>query len=158
MSCSVGYRYSSDPMLLWLQCSLATVALIQPLAWELPYAEGVALKKQKQTNEENQKIHKTQNQNKQINNKKTLPQLIVILIKISNTILLSTVKTWTQVWQREMHFLPFLSGKMNSILSQLNFILTFLHSVYLLYSTSQTTSHLLRQSFPSKRPEVFSVF
>jgi len=47
--------------------------LIQPLAWELPYAEGVALKKQKQTNEENQKIHKTQNQNKQINNKKTLP-------------------------------------------------------------------------------------
>ena len=73
MSCSVGYRYGSDPMLLWLWCSLAAVAPIRPSAWELPYAEGVALKKQKQTNEENQKIHKTQNQNKQINNKKTLP-------------------------------------------------------------------------------------
>ena len=40
-SCSVGHRYSSDPMLLWLWCSLAAVAPVQPLAWELPYTTGI---------------------------------------------------------------------------------------------------------------------
>ena len=34
-----------DPALLWLQRRLAAVALIQPLAWELPYAKDVALKR-----------------------------------------------------------------------------------------------------------------
>ena len=34
-----------DLALLWLWCKLAAEALIQPLAWELPYAAGVALKK-----------------------------------------------------------------------------------------------------------------
>ena len=34
-------------MLLWLWCRLAAVALIQPLAWEIPYAVGVALKRKK---------------------------------------------------------------------------------------------------------------
>ena len=33
--------------LLWLWCRLAAVALIQPLAWEFPYATGVALKRKK---------------------------------------------------------------------------------------------------------------
>ena len=37
----------SDPALLWLWCTLAAAALIQPLAWEPPYATGVALKRQK---------------------------------------------------------------------------------------------------------------
>jgi len=36
-----------DLALLWLWCRLAAIALIQPLAWELPYATGVALKRQK---------------------------------------------------------------------------------------------------------------
>ena len=31
-----------------LQCRLAAAAQIQPLAWKLPYATGVALKKKKQ--------------------------------------------------------------------------------------------------------------
>ena len=48
MSCSVGHRCSSDPKFLWLWCKLATVALIQPLAWELPYTMGEALKKKKE--------------------------------------------------------------------------------------------------------------
>ena len=30
-----------------LWCRIAAAALIQPLAWELPYASGVALKKKK---------------------------------------------------------------------------------------------------------------
>ena len=37
-SCGVGCRWNLDPMLLWLWCRPATVALIRPLAWESPYA------------------------------------------------------------------------------------------------------------------------
>ena len=43
MSCGVGRRRCSDLVLLWLW--LAATALIQPLAWELPFATGAALKK-----------------------------------------------------------------------------------------------------------------
>ena len=34
-------------MLLWLWRRTAATALIRPLSWELPYAAGVALKKEK---------------------------------------------------------------------------------------------------------------
>ena len=44
VSCGVGHRHSTDPVLLWLWCRPAVVALIRPLAWELPYALGAALK------------------------------------------------------------------------------------------------------------------
>ena len=47
MSCGVGRRHGSDPVLQWLWCRPAAVALIKPLAWEPPYAVGVALKKSK---------------------------------------------------------------------------------------------------------------
>ena len=47
MSCDVGHRRGSDLVLLWLWCRLAAAALIQPLAWEPPYAVGAALKRQK---------------------------------------------------------------------------------------------------------------
>ena len=53
------WRLSSDPALLWLWCRLAAAAWIGPLAWELPYAAGMALKrekqKQKQTNKQTNK-------------------------------------------------------------------------------------------------------
>ena len=42
ISCGIGRRCRSDLVLLWLWP--AATALIKPLAWELPYAEGVALK------------------------------------------------------------------------------------------------------------------
>ena len=45
VSCGVGHRYGLDPELLWLWCRPAD--LIQPLAWELPYAMDVALKRQR---------------------------------------------------------------------------------------------------------------
>ena len=45
MSC--GRRRSSDPMLLWLWRRPVATVLIQPLAWELPYATDAALKRQK---------------------------------------------------------------------------------------------------------------
>ena len=43
-------QWVKDPALLWLWCRLAAIALIRPLAWELSYAAGVALKN-------NKKIH-----------------------------------------------------------------------------------------------------
>ena len=45
MSCGVGHRHGSDPTFLCLWCRLAAAAPIRPLAWELPYAAGAALKK-----------------------------------------------------------------------------------------------------------------
>ena len=47
MSCGVGCRSGSDLALPWLWCRPAAVAPIQSLAWEPPYAVGVALKRQK---------------------------------------------------------------------------------------------------------------
>ena len=43
----MGHRCGSDVALLWLRFRPAAVALIQPLAWEFPYAAGAALKKTK---------------------------------------------------------------------------------------------------------------
>ena len=40
----------SDPVLLWLWCRLAAVALIRALAWELPQAIGEALKSKRKKN------------------------------------------------------------------------------------------------------------
>ena len=49
MSCGVGRRHVSDPVLLWLWRRLVATALIRPLAWEPPYAAGAALEKGKKT-------------------------------------------------------------------------------------------------------------
>ena len=46
-SCGVARRCSLDPMLLWLWCRPAAAVPIQRLAWELPFAAAVALKKKK---------------------------------------------------------------------------------------------------------------
>ena len=43
----VGCRHSLDPELLWLWCRPAATAPIRPLAWELPFANDVALKSKK---------------------------------------------------------------------------------------------------------------
>ena len=39
-------QWVGDLALLWLWCRLAAAALIQPLAWELPYASGLVQNKQ----------------------------------------------------------------------------------------------------------------
>ena len=54
MSCGVGQRQGSNPVLLWLWYRLAVAALIGPLAWELPYTAGMAIKR-KETKQ--QKFH-----------------------------------------------------------------------------------------------------
>ena len=47
MSRGVGCRHGLYPVVLWLWCRAAAVALIRLLAWELPYARSVALEKEK---------------------------------------------------------------------------------------------------------------
>ena len=47
MSCGVGHRSGLDSGLLWPSHRLAATAPIGPLAWEPPYAMGVALKTEK---------------------------------------------------------------------------------------------------------------
>ena len=56
MSCGIGHRRGSDPELLWLWCRPVAIALIQPLAWEPPYATGAAPQRQKaKTNKQTKK-------------------------------------------------------------------------------------------------------
>ena len=47
MSCGVGRRHGLDSVLLWLWRRPVAMTPIQPLAWELQYTVGVALKRQK---------------------------------------------------------------------------------------------------------------
>ena len=47
MSCGVGCKRGSDPVLLWLWHKPAATASIRPLAWEPPCATGAALEKAK---------------------------------------------------------------------------------------------------------------
>ena len=49
MSCGVVHRGSSDLMWLWLWRRPVAIALIQPLAWETPYASVAALKRKKES-------------------------------------------------------------------------------------------------------------
>ena len=42
MSCGIGRRLGLDPTLLWLWSRLVATVPIRSLAWEPPYAEGVA--------------------------------------------------------------------------------------------------------------------
>ena len=60
MSCGVGHIHGFDPVLLWLWCRLAAVGPIRPLAWEFPYATGVALKSKNKINKSINKISSMQ--------------------------------------------------------------------------------------------------
>ena len=52
MSCGVGRRHGLDLALLWLWRRPVATALIRPLAWESPYAAGVAPEKAKRQKKE----------------------------------------------------------------------------------------------------------
>ena len=52
MSCGVGHRCSSDPVLLCLWSRLAAVAPVRPLDWEPSCAAGAALEKEKKKKKE----------------------------------------------------------------------------------------------------------
>ena len=68
MSCGVGHRLGLDLVLLWLWCRPAATALIRPLAWEPPYAEGAGLGKAKKKEDKKQ------------TNKQTKKQLLVFML------------------------------------------------------------------------------
>ena len=53
--CGVGSRRSSDPVWLWHRP--AAVTPIGPLAWEIPYALGAALKGQKKKKKKKIQVH-----------------------------------------------------------------------------------------------------
>ena len=69
MSCGLGHRCGSDLALLWLWHRPAATAPIRPLAWELPYATGVALKIQKT---KDKKKKKDDNLSYELSNQNTL--------------------------------------------------------------------------------------
>ena len=86
MSCGVGCRQGSDFTLLWLWCRPVATAQIQPLAWELPYAESPGLKRQKKK-KKSPWPDVSMNKFYQILNK----QIIMILDKIFQNVLRGTV-------------------------------------------------------------------
>ena len=55
MSCGVGCRRGLDPAWLWLWNRPVATALMRPLAWEPPYAEGAALEKTKRQKKKTKK-------------------------------------------------------------------------------------------------------
>ena len=56
MSCGVDLKWGSHLVLLWLWLKLAAAVPIWPLAWELAYDAGVALKKKKKKKRKERKI------------------------------------------------------------------------------------------------------
>ena len=61
MSCGVGHRHRSDPLLLGLWHGLAATAPMWPLAWESPYATRVAQEMAKKTKTKTkEKLNKTE--------------------------------------------------------------------------------------------------
>ena len=51
----------TDLVFLWLWCRLAAVAPIRPLAWELPYAAGAALKSKKKEKKKEKEMNEIAN-------------------------------------------------------------------------------------------------
>ena len=60
MSCGVDCRHGSNPALRWRWGRVEAAAPIQPLAWELLYAKGIAIKskKKKKKNDPEDKLEK----------------------------------------------------------------------------------------------------
>ena len=72
MSCGVGCRRGSDPVLLSLWRRLGATAPIGPLAWEPPYAAGAAQrnsKKKRQKKKKEREMLKQYNTNTKIHNR-----------------------------------------------------------------------------------------
>ena len=56
MSCGVGCRCGSDPVLLWLWRRPAAAALIGPLAWEPPVAQEMEKRQKRKEKGEKSKV------------------------------------------------------------------------------------------------------
>ena len=64
MSCGVVCRQGSDLELLWLWRRPVATALIQPLAWQPPYAADVALESKKKKKKKKKKKRKEKKKKK----------------------------------------------------------------------------------------------
>ena len=64
MSCGVGHRFGSDPVLLWLWRRPMAAALIRPIDWEPPYAPGAAQENGKKTKQKTKKKRKKEKRKK----------------------------------------------------------------------------------------------
>ena len=67
VSCGVGRRHSLRPALQALWHKPAAVAPIRPLAWELPYAEGAVLNKNKTNKKQTKKPQNNKTSSKSTN-------------------------------------------------------------------------------------------
>ena len=74
-------QWVKDLALLRLWCRLATVALIQPLAWELPYAANAALKSKK---ERKRKERKKEKEKKWVSNARNIDLALYKQHKLNN--------------------------------------------------------------------------
>ena len=61
VSFDVGHRHGLNLSCCGCGCRLVATAPIQPLAWEVPYAVGAALKKQQQKQQQKKKKRKERN-------------------------------------------------------------------------------------------------
>ena len=73
--CVVGFRCGSGPALLWLGRRPAATPLIRPLAWEPPYAEGVALERKGKKTKKKKKKKKERKRAEENEDKETLEDL-----------------------------------------------------------------------------------
>ena len=80
MSSGVSHSCDLDLPLLWLWYTLASAAVIWPLAWELPYVIGTALKRQKK---KKQKQKKTKRKKKKL--KQYWPIFAILVAEMTNT-------------------------------------------------------------------------
>ena len=77
MSCSVVHRHSLD--LVWLWHWLAATALTGPLAWELPYVLGEALKRQKKKKKKKKRKKKKKKEKEKKRKKREEMYLLQVL-------------------------------------------------------------------------------
>ena len=75
MSYGVRRRCGSYPALLWLWHRPAATAPIRPLAWEPPYATGVALKRQKTKNKQTKNFQQTKVQDQMASQENSIKHL-----------------------------------------------------------------------------------
>ena len=80
-----------DPTFLWLLCRSAAAALILPLAWELPYAMGVALKRG------NNNDNKTKN-TKQHKLNESIYALLYTLIYVQKEVKNIKLRLYVLIW------------------------------------------------------------
>ena len=90
MSCGIGCRRGADTSLLWLWWRLSATAPIGPLAWEPPYAAGVAQEMAKRQKKKTTVLHLKSEKHNEIYNK--IPFMYIKHIHTKSTYFTGTHK------------------------------------------------------------------